>query len=840
MKKYLISFLAIFSVLPAMANITVSGRVVDENNKPLLGAAVLVSGTTRGISTDENGNFSINNVPENNKIEVSYIGYEPQTVTAGQNLTIKMEISAVRLKTPQIIACQAKGNNKSEIYDVYSEKCYPTACVSDRYVLTNPRTVKKSSKATSYICLGSSEEDGPCEDFCTDDTDKCTVIQIGDACEDQDGKECKADDPNALEAEYKWENNKLVCNITKCTERYLLKGGTCEDQVGKKCDSGDPNAAEAKYKWKDNKLVCEISKCNKTYLPNDDGTACEKSEGPCTEEQIKQIEHATAGELKNKVCHATDCDGGYDPKDGKCVEISGDCETMPKNAIAAHREWDAASNSEVCIVDDCKDNMRVSDDKKSCVSTLSEADSEAKIEELQKNADAMKKREQSTANKLLGGASIGAMGIGGMQVASALAEQNADSAAERDMTAYIATFKCDYGQSGMIQGGESNITLPGANVLLPIYNEYVTLATDLKARKEALGMSPGIESELVLDAATSGLYDNEGTGINGTYTSLYRALTDEDGEDAAAWAAQKSDTASQLKTGAITAGAGALVGVVGNILINEVGDKPKELSDEIIAKYDAKRKTIREELEPVEEQSKSEATRNAPNVETNKSSTQKSADQLGCENSGGTWSNLSCTCPASKPQWDPTNRKCIEKTELIKSTITGLNIESGTTLLSKALAIPTNVTKGSPKPIVTLYNESMFDSGKTEIKNPTTKLDNVIEELKTKTADETDFEIVLVAHTDKDQIIPTSNLCKNDKICTNMELSQARANSVKDYIEKKWSNMPSTAKITTKPVGDTCAKGVTSNTKALDRRVDFYVFFDGEDSSKIEACKANQ
>lgn len=795
MKRYIVSFLAIFSVLPAMANITVSGKVFDENNEPLLGAAVLVSGTTRGISTDENGSFSINNVPENNKIEVSYIGYEPQTVTAGQNLTIKMEISAVRLKTPQIIACQAKGNNKSEIYDVYSEKCYPTACVSDRYVLTNLKSVKSSSTATSYICLGSSEENGPCEDFCTDDSDNCTVIQIGDAC---------------------------------------------EDQVGKKCDSGDPNEAEAKYKWKDNKLVCEIRKCIKTYLPNDDGTACEKSEGPCTEEQIKQIEHATAGELKNKVCHATDCDGGYDPKDGKCVEISGDCETMPKNAIAAHREWDAASNSEVCIVDDCKDNLRVSDDKKSCVSTLSEEDSKAKIQELQDNADAMKEREQSTANKLLGGVSIGAMGIGGMQVASALAEQNADSSAERDMSAYIATFKCSYGQETQVQGGEANITLPGANVLLPIYNEYVALATDLKTKKEALGMAPGIESELILDAATSGLYDNEGTGINGTYTSLYRALTDEDGEDAAAWAAQKSDTASQLKTGAITAGAGALVGVVGNILINEVGDKPKELSDEIIAKYDAKRKTIREELEPVEEQSKSEATRNAPNVETNKSSTQKSADQLGCENSGGTWSNLSCTCPASKPQWDPTNRKCIEKTELIKSTITGLNIESGTTLLSKALAIPTNVTKGSPEPIVTLYNESMFDSGKTEIKNPTTKLDNVIEELKTKTADETDFEIVLVAHTDKDQIIPTSTLCTEKKICTNMELSQARANSVKDYIEKKWSNIPNTAKITVQAVGEACAKGTTASTKALDRRVDFYVFFDGEDSSKIEACKANQ
>lgn len=795
MKRYIVSFLAIFSVLPAMANITVSGKVFDENNEPLLGAAVLVSGTTTGVSTDENGSFSINNVPENNKLEISYMGYEPQTVTAGQDLTITMKVSAIRLKAPQIVTCQAKGNNKSEIYDVYSEKCYPTACVSDRYVLTNLKSVKKAAAATSYICLGSSEENGPCEDFCTDDSDNCTVIQIGDAC---------------------------------------------EDQVGKKCDSGDPNAAEAKYKWKDNKLVCEIRECNKTYLPNDAGTACEKSEGPCTEEQIKQIEHATAGELKNKVCHATDCDGGYDPKDGKCVEISGDCETMPKNAIAAHREWDAASNSEVCIVDDCKDNLRVSDDKKSCVSTLSEEDSKAKIEELQKNADAMKKREQSTANKLLGGASIGAMGIGGMQVASALAEQNADSSAERDMSAYIATFKCSYGQETQVQGGEANITLPGANVLLPIYNEYVALATDLKTKKEALGMAPGIESELILDAATSGLYDNKSTGANGAYTSLYRALADSNSADAAEWSAQKADTASQLKTGAITAGAGALVGIVGNILINEVGDKPKELSDEIIAKYDAKRQTLRQDLESVEAQSKTEATSKAPSVEQNKSSTQKSADQLGCENSGGTWATTSCNCPTTKPQWDPINRTCIEKANLISSALSGLSGGASTTLSTTLSAIPTTVTDESPEPVVTLYNESMFDSGKTEIKSPTTKLDSVINELKTKTADESNFEIVLVAHTDKDQIIPTSTLCTEKKICTNMELSQARANSVKDYIEKKWSNMPSTAKITTKPVGDTCAKGVTSNTKALDRRVDFYVFFDGEDSSKIEACKANQ
>lgn len=334
-----------------------------------------------------------------------------------------------------------------------------------------------------------------------------------------------------------------VCYDNKCNQ--ITVGTACEDQVGKECTSADSNAKTAIYKWENSQLICETQTCA----------------------------------------------DGYELASGKCVEISGDCDPMPQKAVSAHRSWDAAAGKEVCIIDSCADNYTQSDDKQSCVSTLSEEDSKAKIAELQKNADAMKAKEQSTANKLLGAASIGAMGIGGMQVASALAEQKADNAAEQDMSAYIATFKCDYGQGMNIQGGESNITLPGANVLLPIYNEYTTLAADLKTRKEALGMTPGIESEVILDAATSGLYDNESLGkTDGAFTSLSRALMDENSADAAEWAAQKADTSSQLKTGAIVAGAGALVGVVGNVLINEVGDKPKEISAEIIAKYEPLKK----------------------------------------------------------------------------------------------------------------------------------------------------------------------------------------------------------------------------------------------------------
>ena len=85
--------------------------------------------------------------------------------------------------------------------------------------------------------------------------------------------------------------------------------------------------------------------------------------------------------------------------------------------------------------------------------TLSEEDSLAQIEELQANADAMREKEQSFGNRMVGGAAMGTMGIGGQMIGSALAEQSADSDAEMDMAAYLATFKCDYGAGKNIAGG---------------------------------------------------------------------------------------------------------------------------------------------------------------------------------------------------------------------------------------------------------------------------------------------------------------------------------------------------------------------------------------------------
>lgn len=69
--------------LPEQSNGLISGSVVDFVTKqPLIGANILIPGTTIGAATDLNGNFRIDNVnPGTYQLRASVIGYESQTKT---------------------------------------------------------------------------------------------------------------------------------------------------------------------------------------------------------------------------------------------------------------------------------------------------------------------------------------------------------------------------------------------------------------------------------------------------------------------------------------------------------------------------------------------------------------------------------------------------------------------------------------------------------------------------------------------------------------------------------------------------------------------------------------
>ena len=59
--------------------VTVKGQVVDEKGEPIIGANVIVEGTTNGVITDLDGNFSLQ-CPVGSTLKASYIGYLTRTV----------------------------------------------------------------------------------------------------------------------------------------------------------------------------------------------------------------------------------------------------------------------------------------------------------------------------------------------------------------------------------------------------------------------------------------------------------------------------------------------------------------------------------------------------------------------------------------------------------------------------------------------------------------------------------------------------------------------------------------------------------------------------------------
>ena len=73
-----------------MAQNKVSGTVLDATGEPLIGVSVLEAGTSNGVVTDFNGNFTLT-VKQGADLVVSYIGYVSQTVAARNGMTITLE-----------------------------------------------------------------------------------------------------------------------------------------------------------------------------------------------------------------------------------------------------------------------------------------------------------------------------------------------------------------------------------------------------------------------------------------------------------------------------------------------------------------------------------------------------------------------------------------------------------------------------------------------------------------------------------------------------------------------------------------------------------------------------
>lgn len=73
-------------------NITVAGTVSDSEGQPLPGANVILKGTTTGVQTDFDGNYTLTNVSDNGTLIFSYIGFSPKEIDINGQTTINLTL----------------------------------------------------------------------------------------------------------------------------------------------------------------------------------------------------------------------------------------------------------------------------------------------------------------------------------------------------------------------------------------------------------------------------------------------------------------------------------------------------------------------------------------------------------------------------------------------------------------------------------------------------------------------------------------------------------------------------------------------------------------------------
>ena len=86
-------------------NLTVSGKVLDETGEGLIGAGVVIQGTTNGTITDLDGNYRLPSVPNGATLEFSCVGYKTQQVkVTGTRLDVTLEPDTSALDEAVVVA----------------------------------------------------------------------------------------------------------------------------------------------------------------------------------------------------------------------------------------------------------------------------------------------------------------------------------------------------------------------------------------------------------------------------------------------------------------------------------------------------------------------------------------------------------------------------------------------------------------------------------------------------------------------------------------------------------------------------------------------------------------
>lgn len=146
---------------PAITLKSVKGTVTDANGEPVIGANIVIKGTSKGTITDIEGKFMLD-IPENAVLQVSYIGYELQELKVGDKTVYNVRLQEDTQNLEEVIVVgygtQTRSSLTSSITEIKGEQLtnLPVANISraiDSYVPGVTASATQSEKPGSAPTL---------------------------------------------------------------------------------------------------------------------------------------------------------------------------------------------------------------------------------------------------------------------------------------------------------------------------------------------------------------------------------------------------------------------------------------------------------------------------------------------------------------------------------------------------------------------------------------------------------------------------------------------------------------------------------------------------------------
>ena len=109
--KQITFLIVLISSLGLSAQNSVNGSILDENNQPIPGVTIVEKGTSNGVTSDFDGNFTIQ-VESGSSLVISSIGFVSQEVLIGREQEITMNLVSDIVGLEEVIVTTGYGNQK--------------------------------------------------------------------------------------------------------------------------------------------------------------------------------------------------------------------------------------------------------------------------------------------------------------------------------------------------------------------------------------------------------------------------------------------------------------------------------------------------------------------------------------------------------------------------------------------------------------------------------------------------------------------------------------------------------------------------------------------------------